>query len=238
MIIYGMHACRAAVRARSGKIRRVYILDRKSKNTEWLDSLPQKLIQITDNIGFRKILPKGVVHQGIAIDIEEVEYGDITDLHSISDNCVIAMLDGITDSNNMGAIIRSAAAFGIRGIVISDRSTCKVNGAVAKTASGGLELVNIYLVKNLSQTLDKLKSYGFWIIALTEDGERTPEEVDLPGKICLVVGAEGTGIRRLQLEKADLTVRLKTNPEFPTLNVSNAAAIMFAQMNKSSYIFT
>jgi 23S rRNA (guanosine2251-2'-O)-methyltransferase len=144
------------------------------------------------------------------------------------------MLDGVTDPNNLGAIIRSAAAFGIYGIIISERSSCKITGVVAKAASGGLEFINLYVVKNLSQAIERLKDYGFWIIAMTEKGSKSIQEIDSTGKNCLILGAEGAGIRRLQLEKSDIQARICTSPQFPTLNVSNAAAVIFSTISRPS----
>jgi 23S rRNA (guanosine2251-2'-O)-methyltransferase len=219
----------AAIESRPGKIRRVYLLDRKNGE---IQGLPKNLIQFADEQWFRKILPNGVVHQGIAIDIEEFEYADISDLPSCPTNCIVAMLDGVTDPNNLGAIIRSAAAFGICGIIISERSSCKVTGAVAKAASGGLEFVGIYVVKNLSQAIDKMKEYGFWVIAMTEKGEKTIQDIDSSGRICVILGSEGKGVRRLQLEKSDLQAKIATSQKFSTLNVSNAAAVVFSILSQ------
>jgi 23S rRNA (guanosine2251-2'-O)-methyltransferase len=230
MIIYGFHACKAALKARSNKIRRAYVLNRKRRDFDWTGSLPQKLIHFVEENEMRKVVPQGAVHQGIAIDIEDFVYADISDLELCSQNCILAMLDGVTDPNNLGAIIRSAAAFGVHGIIITERSSCKINGAVAKASSGGLENINIYLVKNLSRTIEELKELGFWIAALTEHGKLDINQLNITGKFCFIFGAEGSGVRRLQLSKSDLTVRLPTKPSFPTLNVSNAAAIVFSRI--------
>jgi 23S rRNA (guanosine2251-2'-O)-methyltransferase len=221
----------AAIKSRPEKIRRLYLIDRK-RNAE-TQELPKNLVQIADEQWFRKILPAGAIHQGIAIDIADFEYSDISELISCPENCTVAMLDGVTDPNNLGAIIRSAAAFGIYGIIISERSSCKITGVVAKASSGGLEFINLYVVKNLSQAIEMLKDYGFWIIAMTEKGSKSIQEIDSTGKNCVILGAEGAGIRRLQLEKSDIQARISTSPQFPTLNVSNAAAVIFSTFSQT-----
>jgi 23S rRNA (guanosine2251-2'-O)-methyltransferase len=180
------------------------------------------------------MLPSQAIHQGIAVEVEDIRYGDISSLNNAESNCVVTILDGVTDPRNLGAIIRTAIAFGINNIVLTDRSSCKINEVVAKAASGGLEYASIYVVKNLSQAIDKLKSYGFWIVSLCESGMQFLHEIELNGKICLILGAEGNGIRRLPKEKSDFVARLPTKPLFSTLNVSASAAIAFYEITKQN----
>jgi 23S rRNA (guanosine2251-2'-O)-methyltransferase len=207
-------------------ILRVYVLSNKPL-PGWLSSVSKDKISYVDGSKLSKMLPKNATHQGIAIEINFVQYHDITDLTSSPQNCVVAMLDNVTDPHNVGAIIRAAAVFGVRGVILTERSSCKVTGVVAKTASGGLEHVHIYLVKNLTQAIEKLKSYDFWIVSFSERGDKFTHEVDLTGKICVILGSEGNGIRRLQMENSDFITKLPTNPQFSTLNVATAAAIGF-----------
>jgi 23S rRNA (guanosine2251-2'-O)-methyltransferase len=232
MIIYGIHTCRTVVEANKENIIRVY-LQKNKQVPEWIDGIKQSKISYIDELEIRKLLPKDAVHQGIVIELEPFQYGDITDLVSSSGRCVIAILDGVTDPHNLGAIIRTAAAFGIRGIILTEKSSCKINGVVAKTASGGLEHVTVYIAKNLAQTIEKIKTYGFWVVALCEDGDKNIDELDLSGKICLILGDEGAGIRRLQREKSDFIARLPTSHVFQTLNVSASAAIAFYETSKN-----
>lgn len=226
MLIYGIHACQNAVSTKNRDILRVFLQKDKSF-PNWLSAFPKSKITYINSVELKSMLPKNAVSQGIAMEIEDVRYSDITDLVSALKNCVIAILDNVTDPHNLGAIIRTAAAFGIKGIVITEKCSCKITGTVAKAASGGIEYVSIYIVKNLSQTIKTLKEYGFWIVSFCERGEKLINEIDLKGKTALILGAEGDGIRRLQKEQSDFIVRLPTKPSFPTLNVSVSAGIAF-----------
>lgn len=232
MIIYGIHSCKNAIESRKDNVLRVYVLKDKAL-PEWISVIPPKKIVKIDNIEFKKLVPKDAVHQGIAVEVEQ-NYADITDLVSAPKNCIIAILDNVTDPQNLGAIIRTAAAFGVYGIILSERASCKITGTVAKTASGGLDHISIYMVKNLSQAIEKLQEYGFWVVSFCERGQKFIHEVDLKGKTCLIFGAEGDGIRRLQKEKSDFVVKLPTNPCFPTLNVSSSAAVAFYEAAKQN----
>ncbi|MDR1233873.1 MAG: 23S rRNA (guanosine(2251)-2'-O)-methyltransferase RlmB [Holosporales bacterium] len=227
MIIYGIHACEVVIQKSLKKIKRVYVLETKQRPPSWLTQIPHSMVHMMDSKEFNQILPKGSVHQGIAIEIGDFEYSDITELKTGPVDCVVAMLDGVTDPHNLGAIIRSAAAFGIYGVILLDKTACHISGTVAKVASGGLEYIKIIRVKNLAQAIEKLKTYGFWIIALSEGGTQTIRDVGISGKICVLLGDEGQGIRRNQLEKSDFIVRLPTVKYFPTLNVSTAASVTF-----------
>ena len=234
MIIYGNHACRYALEA-GKKVYKVYVSKTKPV-PQWIADRQAKVVYI-DNKEFEQILPKYAVHQGVAMEVEDTKYADITELEKTPNNCAIAILDGITDPHNMGAIIRSAAAFGITAIIIGEKSSCKINGIVVKAASGGIEHVKIIMVKNLSQAIKKIKDFGFWIVSFCERGEKHLHEMDLVGKTCLIFGSEGDGIRRLQKENSDFIVKLPTCPSFPTLNVSASSAIAFYETAKQNNFF-
>ena len=234
MIIYGNHACRYAAEA-GRKIYRVYVSKTKPM-PHWITEGRSKVI-VLDNRELEQMLPQHAVHQGIAMEVEDERYADITELEHTPQNCAIAILDGVTDPHNMGAIIRSAVAFGITAIIIAEKSSCKINGIVAKSASGGIEQIKIIVVKNLSQAIKKLKDFGFWVISFCERGEKYLHEMDLTGKTCLIFGSEGDGIRRLQKENSDFIVKLPTSPSFPTLNVSSSSAIVFYETSKQNNFF-
>lgn len=227
MKIYGLHTCQEAIQENRYKINKIYLM----KNKKYPDIIiKQKNIIYLDKKQFDELFEYQVVHQGIAMEVELYNTHTISDLKNVEDDYIVAMLDNVTDPHNLGAIIRSAAVFGIKGIIIHDRGSCKISGTVAKTASGGLEHVQIYTVTNLSNTIRDLKEYGFWIYALCESGNKYLHEVDITGKTCLILGSEGAGIRRLQKENADFIVKLPTTNKFSTLNVSNAAAVTFYEV--------
>jgi len=231
MLIYGIHACKSAIEAQK-QISRIYI-PRGKGLPQWASEFKRK-VTVLDQPEFEKRLPAHAVHQGIAMEVEDISYADITDLEDAPPNCSVAILDGVTDPHNMGAITRTAATFGITAIIIGEKSSCKINGTVAKAACGGLEHVSIVVVKNLSQAIEKLKTYGFWVVSFCERGNQFLHEIDLQGKTCLIFGSEGDGIRRLQKENSDFVVKLPTRPEFPTLNVSTSAAVAFYETAKQN----
>ena len=237
MLIYGIHTCQNAVLSDDTRIFKVFIQKGKSK-PDWLDHLQNKKICVVEEHELKKMLPKDAVHQGIAMEIDMSSvYKDISDLKNSSKNCVVAILDGVTDPHNLGAVIRTAAAFGIHGIIMSDKSSCKITNTAMKSASGGINHVFVYMVKNLACAIETLQEYGFWVVSFCERGEKYLHEINLKGKTCLIFGAEGNGIRRLQKEKSDFVVKLPTNPDFPTLNVSNAAAVAFYEAAKQNDFF-
>ncbi len=229
MKIYGLHTCCEAIKSERYKINKVYLI----KNKKYPDIvITLSNIVYLDKKQFDSLFEYSVVHQGIAMDVELHSTPTLSDLKNVGKDYTVAMLDNVTDPHNLGAIIRSAAVFGIKGIIIHDRSSCKISGIVAKTASGGLEHVRIYTVSNLSNAIRDLKEYGFWIYALCESGNKYLHELDVTGKTCLILGSEGDGIRRLQKENADFTVKLPTTNNFSTLNVSNAAAVTFYEVSR------
>lgn len=237
MIIFGIHACKNAVKNRSQAISKIFLIKNKPI-FDWLVSLNSKQIISLDEHTFAKMLPNNAVHQGVAMDIEEIQYHDISELKNSCENEIIAILDGITDPQNLGAIIRSAAAFGISGIILPEKSSCKITSTVVKTASGGLEHIAIYIVKNLSQAIEHIKNFGFWVYAFCESGEKTLCQTDLQGKICLILGAEGMGIRHLVKKNADFIIKIPTNNNFSTLNVAASAAIAFFEIAKQNNLLT
>jgi 23S rRNA (guanosine2251-2'-O)-methyltransferase len=187
----------------------------------------------TDKISVDKILPQGAVHQGVGLLVKPLAEEDISVLIS-SENppSVLLILDQVTDPHNIGAILRSAAAFGAGGVVLTERHAPSATGVMAKTASGALEHVPLLRVVNLARTLEELSECGYWCIGLSEHGTRTLAEVDLSGKVALVLGAEGTGLRRLTAQRCDELARLPTSGPIQALNVSNAAAVALYEIKR------
>lgn len=167
-------------------------------------------------------LPRDAVHQGLLLEARRLAPVALDDL---PDTGVVLLLDQITDPHNVGAILRTAAAFGVSGLVLTDRHAPDLSGTLAKAASGGLEHVPVALVVNLARTLDKLGERGFFRVGLDSAGEASLEDMDLPRPLALVLGAEGTGLRRLTRERCDAMARLDMPGPIKSLNVSNACAV-------------
>lgn len=178
-------------------------------------------------------LPAGAVHQGIAVKVHPLPEQGIEDV--VQDaaeraRAVVVILDQVTDPQNVGAILRSAAAFGALAVVLTERHAAPESGALAKAASGALEHVPLIRVANLARAIEILKKGGFWIAGLAAEAERTLAQAKLTGKVGLALGAEGPGLRRLTREHCDLLVRLPTGGAIDHLNVSNAAAVSLYEL--------
>jgi 23S rRNA (guanosine2251-2'-O)-methyltransferase len=171
-------------------------------------------------------VPGDAPHQGVVIEAEPLEDIWLADLLSRSaERSVLLVLDQVTDPHNVGAILRSAAAFGAVGMVTQDRHSPPEGGALAKAASGALERVPWARVVNLARALDEIAEAGFWRIGL--DGEASAELKDAlgPQRVALVLGAEGAGLRQNTREHCDALARLPITDAIESLNVSNAAAV-------------
>jgi 23S rRNA (guanosine2251-2'-O)-methyltransferase len=178
-------------------------------------------------------LPPRAVHQGLAAKVHPLPDRGIEDVIAAAEgqeHAHVMVLDQVTDPQNVGAILRSAAAFGALAVVLTERNAAPESGALAKAASGALEHVPLIRVANLARALDLLKKGGFWIAGLAADGSQTLADAKLTGKVGLALGAEGPGLRRLTREHCDLLVRLPTGGAIDHLNVSNAAAVALYEL--------
>ncbi len=222
--LYGYHAVTAALQNPNRTIYRLLI------SRETARELPENLIpadvsgEPADRAQFARLLPQGAVHQGIAAFVSplpDLYEPDIPEKES----SVVVILDQVTDPHNVGAILRSAAAFDADAVIVTQRNAPEATGALAKSASGALELVPLIYVSNLSRTMDSLKERGYWCVGMDGAAEQTLREASLPRKIALVMGSEGYGLRRLTAQNCDFMVKLPISPRVESLNVSNAAAI-------------
>jgi 23S rRNA (guanosine2251-2'-O)-methyltransferase len=191
-------------------------------------------ICVLDRQQFVEILPDGAVHQGLALAVEPLAAPDLADLvqsaEAATTRNVIVVLDRVSDPHNLGAVLRSAAAFGALAVVLATHGAPPITGALAKAASGAVESVPLVRVVNLARALDQLKQAGFWVCGLEESAPQLLTALDLGGRVALVLGSEGGGLRRLVRERCDYLARLPTRAEHPTINVSNAAAIALYEL--------
>ncbi|HKX10120.1 MAG TPA: 23S rRNA (guanosine(2251)-2'-O)-methyltransferase RlmB [Stellaceae bacterium] len=235
--IYGRHAVHAALSNPTRRLHRlVATADLADDAKAWLAEakarpLGDVEVETMDRGGLEVLLPEGAVHQGLALQAEPLPPTFLEDVLAEippapdGGAAVVVVLDQVSDPHNVGAVLRSAAAFGARALVLPEHGTPSSTATLAKAASGALELVPLVRVTNLARALDKLKKAGFWCIGLEEGGEKLLTELDLSGRVALVLGAEGEGLRRLTRERCDFLARLPTRDPLASLNVSNAAAV-------------
>ena len=206
------------------KIEKVIIT--QSSILEKLPPLGKIKVEVVDRKNLENRLPAGAVHQGIALSVQSLPNFSITELEDCYDqNQRVVVLDHVNDPHNVGAILRSAAVFGAKAVIMTERHAPKESGVLAKSASGALEIVPMGIVNNLANALRELKEIGFWCIGFAESGKQTLSQLNLKGKVALIFGGEGDGMRRLTQDLCDFTVRLPSEENFSTLNVSNAAAV-------------
>ncbi len=225
--LYGSHACLAALANPQRYCRRL-VLTREAL-AELGARLPaQPQPEVADKARIDGLLPPGAVHQGIALQVEPLEDPGVESLEATTASGmeIVLALDQVTDPRNVGAILRSAAAFGVRALIVTDRHAPEATGALAKAASGGLEVVPMLRVTNLVRALDLLAGYGYWRVGLDAEADRSLEQaVGGVKRLVLVMGAEDEGLRRLTREHCDFLAKLPMTGAVESLNVSNAAAI-------------
>lgn len=192
-------------------------------------------VMFADVADLGRMVPSDAPHQGLVAEVdplEEIWLGDLIELGR-DDRRPLVVLDQVTDPHNVGAVLRSAAAFNALGIVTQDRHAPPESGALARAASGALELVPWVRVVNLARALEEIAEAGFWRIGLAGEGSVAIGDAFNEAKVALVLGAEGEGMRQNVKSHCDLIARLPISPKVESLNVSNAAAIaLYAEANR------
>jgi 23S rRNA (guanosine2251-2'-O)-methyltransferase len=224
--LYGRHAVLAALANPERRVERVLATREAAERLEAELGRFSTRTEILAREELGQRLPTGAVHQGLAALVAPLEDAELEDLLArCGEHALVLALDQVTDPHNVGAILRSAAAFGVAGVIVTDRHAPADTGVLAKAASGALELVPLVRAVNLARTLDQLKEAGFWLYGLDERGDAGIMSLDLAGRAAIVLGAEGEGLRRLTTEKCDRLITIPTDPRLAALNVSNAAAV-------------
>ncbi len=228
--LFGLHAVKEAWHNPKRYIHALFITENAQK--EMVDALktplkrPEPVIVTKEELD--RALPPGTVHQGMALSCQALAEETIMDIvirAEAKPKSVILILDQITDPHNIGAILRSACAFGADGVVLQSRHAPDMTGILAKTACGALEHTPIAYETNLSRTIEKLKEHHYTIIGLDEHAQKQFDDLYSYDRVAMVLGAEGAGMRRLIKEHCDVLVTLPTRPPIASLNVSNAAAV-------------
>jgi 23S rRNA (guanosine2251-2'-O)-methyltransferase len=222
--IYGQHAVYAALgNPQRHTIRLIATPEAKNRLREFFPSLkPENANRDT----LDSLLPEHAVHQGIALLATTLQAIALEDLLiDLASQAIIVVLDQVTDPHNVGAVLRSAAAFGAIGVIVQSRSAPPSIGALSKAASGALDILPLVQVTNLARALTQIEAAGFWRIGFDGGATQTIEEAPLNGRVALILGAEGSGLRRLTREACDHLVRISAPGKLKTLNISNAAAV-------------
>ena len=222
VLLYGIHAVEAALANPKREIRKLHLTENAANMLEPL--LAKRGLKVEPALPktLDRLVGGDAVHQGAVIEVEDLPPFDLDD---IATEGLLVVLDQVTDPQNVGAVLRSAAAFGAIGLVLHDRHSPPLTGALAKAASGALDIVPIILVTNLARALTELGERGFSRVGLAEEGSEALESAKLTLPMALVLGAEGKGLRQLTREHCDQLCRITTRGTLASLNVSNAAAI-------------
>lgn len=225
-MLYGIHAVEAALRNPARTIGRLLLTENAERRLAIAIAARGATTERVIPRDLDRRLGADTVHQGALLETEPLPEASLEDLAERSALGPVMVLDQVTDPHNVGAVLRSAAAFGAAGLVMTRRHSPPQTGALAKSASGALDLVPIALVQNLARALAELKELGCIRIGLDGTAPDPIESEPLDGAVALVLGAEGKGLRQLTRESCDRLCRIATPGPLASLNVSNAAAVV------------
>ncbi|MFO1116680.1 MAG: 23S rRNA (guanosine(2251)-2'-O)-methyltransferase RlmB [Beijerinckiaceae bacterium] len=221
--LYGAHAVREALVAKKRKLLDLFATPQAAERIRAEADAARVPLHVVDPVDLDRRLGPGAVHQGLMLEARPLPALDLGDIASGSG--IVLVLDQITDPHNVGAILRTAAAYAVDALVLTDRHAPEFSGVLAKTASGGLEHVPVVQVVNLARAMEELGEMGYQRVGLDSDGAAALEDTPLSKPLALVLGAEGAGLRRLTRENCDVMARLDMPGAIRSLNVSNACAV-------------
>jgi 23S rRNA (guanosine2251-2'-O)-methyltransferase len=222
VIMYGWHTVAAALRNPVRKVRKLLTTENAARRLAEEGVPNANRAEIVRPHAIAERLLPDAVHQGLYLEVDPLPTPAIEDLEAAG---LVLVLDQITDPHNVGAILRSAAAFGVRAVITTQRHSPDATGALAKAASGALEHVAIINVQNLARGLTALKEKGFLTVGLDSEGDSDLAAIKLRAPLALVLGAEGKGLRQLTREICDHVARIDLPGVIASLNVSNATAV-------------
>lgn len=224
LILFGRHSVEAALKNPKRTIHCVYAAARHEAFIQ--ERRARCTVKISSPEEISALVPPGAVHQDICAHVAPIEQPALETLLAASKAGPIVVLDQVTDPHNIGAIFRSCAAFGAAGIVMQDKHAPQETGTLARAASGALECIPWVRVVNLARALETLGDAGYWSIGLAGAAQSALEDAARGSdKLCLVLGAEGAGLRQNIQKHCDTLAKLDIDPQMESLNVSNAAAV-------------
>ena len=242
-LLWGRHATQAALEA-GRPIHRIWCTSELRSAAKFLQLLRDAKSSgvLVEEVTWARLgqLTGGAVHQGIVLQTAAAETFDLDDLvngcSALDEAPLLLALDGLTDPHNLGAIVRSAEALGAHGVVLPQRRSAGLTGSVAKVAAGALEHLPVARVVNLNRSLETLKSSGYRVIGLAEEGDLTLEEVDLDGPLVIVTGSEGQGLSMLTRRHCDQLIRIPLRGVTPSLNASVATALCVYEVARRGWM--
>ncbi len=237
--IVGKHAVTEALKNPQRKVLRVFLTEESKKNIHRENPNKNLLKDVKIYFKTKKELDKyckneQILHQGCVAEIEHIENKILKEFIKKKNNITFVCLNGVTDPRNIGSIIRSAASFKIDGIIVKERHFPKESKLMYKSASGCLEHINIFQVSNINTTLKFLREKNFWVYGFDAKGQKDFTDVDWKGNNILLFGSEGFGIKKNTEKYTDFLIKIKINKNIESLNISNAAAIVFHHITKKT----
>tara|TARA_B100001057_G_scaffold173686_1_gene174375 strand:- start:21 stop:764 length:744 start_codon:yes stop_codon:yes gene_type:complete len=234
--IVGQHAVIEALRNPSRKVLRVFLTEESKKNIHRKSPKKNLLNDVKVYFKTKKELDKystkeNLLHQGYVAEIEHLESPVLKDFVKEKNDITLVCLDGVTDPRNIGSLIRSAAAFGVDGIIIKERNFPSESKLMFKAASGAIEYMNIFEVSNINSTLKNLKDKNFWVYGFDGKGKKSFTDIEWNGNNILLFGSEGSGMHQHTSKYADFLVKININEKIESLNISNSAAIVFHHLS-------
>ncbi len=231
--VWGRHAVRAALaNPRREALHRLVLAPGRSVELQPEPDRPWPKPETMEPQELSRLLPQGAVHQGFALLAAPPEPAAIADIAEPAEGLIL-MLDQVTDPQNIGAILRSATAFGARGVVLQDRHAPQLSGALAKAAAGAVDAIPVVRAVNLSRALEELSERGWRAVGLAGEAEGELDQVLDAAPTVLVLGSEGEGLRRLVSEHCDVLAKIAMPGGFESLNVATAAAIALYEAAKA-----
>ncbi len=227
MIIYGANPVLEAIRSHPARIRYVAVAREQSgRNRRVIDEAKSAGVAVR-HLAVEQIerLAARGVHNGVVAEISEAGYADFDEIIERDETAFILLLDGVTDPQNLGAILRVAEGFGVGLVVIPEHESAGLTSAAVKASAGASEWVPVAQVTNLSRAIEALQKRGYWVYAAAGGGD-APESIDFRGRVALVLGSEGKGIRRNVFEHCDRAVTIPMRGHLDSLNVATAAAVL------------
>ena len=235
--IVGKHPVIEALKNKRRKVLRVFLTEESKKTIHRENQKKNLLEDIKVYFKTKKELDKytkeQITHQGYVAEVEHLDYQPLKEFIMNKDNLNLVCLDEVTDPRNIGSIIRSAASFNIDGIIVKERHFQDESKLLYKSASGCMELMNIFQVSNINSTIKYLREKNFWVYAFETGASKEITDIEWKGNNILLFGSEGKGIKAHTSKYADFNVRIDINNMVESLNISNSAAIVFHHINKN-----